>query len=228
MRQCLPLALCILLLMPFSTFSQADSTPASKIAQSTGAADDLQKDLDVFLKRQGEVAGLHRKFAFLTAGFLLLGDALGTYHFFALHASGHDYCRAHSNGMDSDSISGAVYRAGILQAWGNSESQLFRVLHGGAITLGAISYSATATMELTMPRMINDNRPFSTVNMHHGLFYFHAGLMLANIGLGFLESYALSNGNHDLVMGAGIAHLIVGYALPIVITTSGLVYKLDL
>jgi hypothetical protein len=216
------------LLMPFSSFSQSDSTPASKTALSTDVADGLQKDLDVFLERQGDVAGLHRKFAFLTAGFLLLGDALGTYHFFALQASGHDYCRAHSQGMNSDSIAPAVYRAGILQAWGNSESQLLRVLHGGTIALGAISYTATATMELTMPRMIKDNRPFSSVNVHHGIFYFHAGLMVANIGLGFLESYALSRGNHDLVIGAGIAHLIVGYALPIVITTSGLVYKLDL
>ena len=228
MRLFLPLALCILLLVPFSSFSQSDSTPASTTAQSTDAPDNLQKDLDVFHERQGDVAGIHRKFAFITAGFLLLGDALGTYHFFALQASGHDYCRAHSHGMDSDSISPVVYRAGILQAWGNSESQLFRVLHGGAIALGAISYTATATMELTIPRMIKDNRPFSSVNVHHDLFYFHAGLMLANIGLGFLESYALSSGNHDLVIGAGIAHMIVGFALPIVISASGLVYKLDL
>jgi hypothetical protein len=228
MRQFPPLALCLLLLAPFSSFSQSDSTPASTTAQATDAAGQLQKDLDLFHDRQGDAADIHKKLAFLTAGLLLLGDALGTYHFFALQASGHDYCRAHSNGMDSDSINPAVYRAGILQAWGSSESQLLRVLHGGAIALGAVCYTATATIELTMPRMINDNRPFSPVNVHHGIFYFHAGLMVANIGLGFLESYALSSGNHDLVIGAGITHMIVGFALPIVISASGIVYKLDL
>jgi hypothetical protein len=222
------LLLVAVVLAPSRSYSQQDSSAPVAQAGFNAAAADLQKDLDEFVDRQGKIAGVHKTFAFLTAGCLLLGDILGTYHFFELRDAGHRYCDAHSNGADADNIDPAVFRAGILDAWGSSNSQLFRVLHGGSIALGTIFYTATATMELSMPRMIKDDRPLSSVNLHHDLFYLHAGLMIASIGLGFWESYALSRGEHDVVHGVGIAHLIIGYALPIVITTSGLAYKLDL
>jgi hypothetical protein len=221
-------ALCLILLVPAHSLAQSDSSAVPAATVPAAVADNLQKDLDVFLDRQSDVVDMHKRFAFLSAGFLLLGDALGTYQFFHLRSLGHDYCRSHSNGAESDSIDPAVFRAGIAQAWGDPQSQLFRVLHGGSITMGTICYTATATMELTMPRISKDKRPLSAVNVHHGLFYLHAGLMVANIGLGFLESYALSRGNHDLVIGAGTAHMVIGFALPVVMTASGLVYKLHL
>jgi hypothetical protein len=188
----------------------------------------MQAELDSLFERQNKVASVHKAFAFVTAGALLAADALGAYHFRSLMSDGHDYCETVSGRTDEDKIDPSVYKEGIQQAWRSTDSQLFRVLHGSTVALGSISYTATATMELTMPRMSEDNRPISSVNIHRYLFYFHAGLMLANIGLGFLESHALSQGNHDLVRGAGIAHMVVGFALPVVITTSGIVYKLPL
>jgi hypothetical protein len=206
----------------------SDSANIVAVVQTTAPDPTPQQDLDKFTDRQAKVVRIHRAFAFVTAGLLVVGDALGTYHFFALRASGHAYCDAHSTGRESETADPAIYKAGILQAWSDPQSQEFRVLHGGTIMLATISYTATATMELTMPRMITDNRPLSSVNLHRDLFFVHAGLMLANIGLGFLESYALSKGNHDLVTGVGITHMVVGFALPVFVTASGLAYKLKL
>jgi hypothetical protein len=222
------LMLIALPLVPSLSYSQQDSSAPVSPTVSRAVADNLQKSLGEFQDRQGAVANVHKTFAFLSAGCLLLGDILGTYHFFELRDAGHSYCDAHSNGVETDNIDPAIFRAGILDAWGSSNSQLFRVLHGGSIALGTIFYTATATMELTMPRMIKDDRPISSVNLHRDLFYLHAGLMIASIGLGFWESYALSRGDHDTVLGVGIAHMVIGLALPVVITTSGLAYKLDL
>ncbi len=228
MRRSLFLLLSTTLLVPLASYSKSDSTALPTETVLKSVADDMQKDLDEFQLRQSNVVRIHKTFAFLTAGFLLVGDALGTYHFLELRTAGHTYCDAHTKGANEENIDPAIYHAGILDAWGSSNSQLFRVLHGGCITLGAVFYTATATMELTMPRMIKDDRPLSSVNLHHDLFYLHAGLMLANIGLGFWESYALSKGNHDLVIGVGAAHMVIGYALPIVMTASGLAYKISL
>jgi hypothetical protein len=78
---------------------------------------------------------------------------------------------------------------------------------------------------LTLPRFDKDTSMFSRPNIHRNIFYLHAALMLANIGLGFAESFALSQGNHDLVVGLGATHMIIGIAAPAVMFGSGLVFK---
>jgi hypothetical protein len=50
--------------------------------------------------------------------------------------------------------------------------------------------------------------------------------MAANIALGMVESHALSQGNHDVVMGAGIAHLAVGFSLPVIMFGAGFIFNL--
>jgi len=210
-----------------SARAQPDSTAIAAAAQLTGEeVAEAQVDLDRYLDRHQRAVKVHKTFAFLSAGFLLAGDALGVYHYLDMRNKGHDYCDAHNGGADEDNIDPAVYSAGIQDAWLDSESQLFRVLHGGTIAVGSIFYTATAAIEFTTPRMSRDKRTLSAPNVHRALFFLHAGLMVANIGLGFLESYALSDGNHDLVQGVGITHMVIGLALPVVITASGIVYKI--
>ena len=48
--------------------------------------------------------------------------------------------------------------------------------------------------------------------------------MAANIALGCAESRALSQGNHNQVVGFGIAHMIIGLSLPVIMVGSGLVF----
>ncbi len=50
--------------------------------------------------------------------------------------------------------------------------------------------------------------------------------MATNIALGFLTSYALSEGNHQMAQGLGIAHLAVGFAAPVSMMGAGLIFKI--
>jgi hypothetical protein len=47
-------------------------------------------------------------------------------------------------------------------------------------------------------------------------------MMVAQVGLGLAESYALSTGQHDLMIGLGAAHAALGLAIPAVMLGAGL------
>jgi hypothetical protein len=59
-------------------------------------------------------------------------------------------------------------------------------------------------------------------DVHRYAFFVHAALMVAQIGLGFAETYALSTGQHDLVIGLGATHAVIGLAIPAVMIGAGL------
>lgn len=178
---------------------------------------------DQFTDRQIKGMKIHKRMAFTTGGLLLMSDAMGAYHFFSMIRQGHDY--RDSIGFDEENGNKLVQTNEMKNIWRSSESQSERVIHGALITASTICYVATATIELTLPRIDGDNSKFSRPNIHRGIFYTHASLMLANIGLGFAESYALSQGKHDLVQGLSVAHMIVGFTTPVVMIGSGLVFK---
>ncbi len=46
--------------------------------------------------------------------------------------------------------------------------------------------------------------------------------MVAQVGLGFAETYALSTGQHDLMIGLGATHAAIGLAIPAVMIGAGL------
>jgi hypothetical protein len=178
---------------------------------------------DDFGTRQYKGVRLHRALAFTTGGLLLAADAMGIYHFLSMQQQGHDY--RDKIGYSEDNGNETVRSNEIQTVWQNNQSQSERVIHGALIAASVISYVSTATIELTLPRMDNDSSRFSKPNIHRSVFYCHAALMLANIGLGFAESYALSKGEHNLVQGLGITHMVVGIAAPVVMIGSGLVFK---
>lgn len=170
-------------------------------------------------ERQMKVRNIHRIFAWTTAGVLLSAEAVGIYHFFSMMKYGHDY-------RDNNSWSSADETDWIQDYWQTPKAQAMRILHGSLIAVGTSLYTATAIMEITIPRLDTDSRFLSRPNIHRAIFFTHASLMLVNIGLGFLESYALSQGNHDLIVGAGIAHLAIGLSIPVIMVSSGLVFKI--
>lgn len=177
-----------------------------------------------YMNREYKGMKVHKTLAFTTGGLLLLSDAVGAYHFFSMRNQGHDYRDAHGykeKNMDEQAQSNEIQTISR-----SSESQTEKAIHTELIALSTICYVATATIELTLPRMNTDSSKFSKPNIHRSLFYGHAALMLANIGLGIAESYALSQGNHNLVQGLGITHMIVGIAAPVIMFGSGIVFKL--
>jgi hypothetical protein len=177
-----------------------------------------------YMNREYKGMKVHKALAFTTGGLLLLSDAVGAYHFFSMRNQGHEYRNA--NGYTERNMNADAQTKEIETISRSSKSQTEKAIHTELIALSTICYVATATIELTLPRMDTDSSKFSRPNIHHSLFYGHAALMLANIGLGIAESYALSQGNHNLVQGLGITHMIVGIAAPVIMIGSGIVFKL--
>jgi hypothetical protein len=186
----------------------------------------LQGEHDANAARLYKASRVHKALAFTTAGLLLAADAVGTYHFFGMRQAGHHF--RDSIGFAEDQTGSAAQAEGTRAAWLGTESQALRVVHAGLIAASCITYTSTATIELSLPRMDTDPSLLSQPNIHRWAFYLHLSLMVANVGLGLTESYALSRGNHDLVMGAGIAHMVVGIAVPVAMVGSGLAYKVSL
>ena len=68
--------------------------------------------------------------------------------------------------------------------------------------------------------------PSRAGRIHRDAFFVHAGLMAADVVLGFLLTNALSRGSHGEVVGYGAAHAGIGLAIPVVILGSGLAVDL--
>ena len=189
----------------------------------------LTADLNRALERQYAMVRAHKLLAYTTAALVQATDIEGTYHFLNMEKLGHhirDSLDAVSQATGS-AYTPAEQAAGIKEAWLNSESQSLRVLHGALVISSIIAYTSTATIELTIPRLAKDPEGIRMAKLHRNIFYVHAALMAANVVLGYAESRALSSGDHDNVVGYGIAHMIIGFSLPVIMVGSGLVFRIQ-
>jgi len=217
-------SLFFLFLLHFTLYCQEQSVlPQPAIIDTTDIKEAMTVRDNLF-DRQMNMLKLHKTFAYTTGGLILATDAVGLYHFLSMMNEAHKYRNAHHINRRSPDF--ATLQADEIKAvWNESQSQAERVVHGALVVSSAICYTTTATIELTMPRLNNDPLYMAKVKLHRNLFFAHASLMAANIGLGFAESYALSRGNHGALVPLGIAHLAVGFALPLVLCGSGLVFN---
>jgi hypothetical protein len=195
----------------------------------------LTADINRVLSRQYSMVKAHKLLAYTTAALVLAADIEGTYHFFNMERIGHkirDSANTANSGDESvDAVTQAtttvnpVYQAeGVKEAWLASESQSLRVLHGALIASSIIAYTATATVELTIPRLAKTPEGIRMAKIHRNIFYVHAILMAANVGLGYAESKALSRGDHNMVTKLGYTHMIIGFSLPVIMVGSGIVF----
>ncbi len=105
------------------------------------------------------------------------------------------------------------------QAW--ADGQWLRWTHIGLLAAGETVYLYNTATGVSMLSTETDDT--SQSRLHRYLFFGHLGLMAAEIGVGFWETYALEQGQHELVTGLGAAHLALGLAIPALILGSGLV-----
>jgi len=158
-----------------------------------------------------EVAGFTSTALFVAAG------VLGGIHIIDLMNAGHAY--RDSIGWDEDTGNPAVRSAEITKLWGEQSS--LRWWHVGLVAAGETLYLSDA---LTGVSMFTDSTPgkLTKHDIHRYAFFVHGGLMISEIVLGILVSDALRRGDHDAVIGYGIAHGAVGIAIPVVMLGAGL------
>ena len=158
-----------------------------------------------------EVAGFTSTALFVAAG------VLGGIHIIDLMNAGHKY--RDSIGWDEDTGSQTVRSAEITKLWGEQSS--LRWWHVGLVAAGETLYLGDA---LTGVSMFTDSTPgkLTKHDIHRYAFFVHGGLMIGEVVLGLLVSDALRRGDHDAVIGYGIAHGAVGIAIPLVMLGAGL------
>jgi hypothetical protein len=200
------------------------SIATQESSDSVAEEESIVLQTEMFTNQQYQAVKVHKALAFTTAGFLVASDIMGTYHYFSMRNKGHDY--RDRIGFTEESNDTSAQNGQIRYIWQQKPAQTERIIHTSLIAASAISYTATATIEFTMPRMSKNRSWFSNTNLHKYIVFTHMGLMAANIGLGLAESHALSQGNHGAVQGLGIAHMVVGYAAPVVMVLGGVVFKI--
>ena len=161
-------------------------------------------------------ATFHAVTGFTSSALFLGAGALGVWHFVNMMNAGHQLRDA--NGWTEGSPESI--RAGYVeQAWG-SDSDI-RWWHVGFLIAGETLYLGDA---ITGISMMTPQQPgkFSKHDIHRYAFFIHSALMVAQIGLGFAETYALSTGQHDLMIGLGATHAVIGLAIPTIMIGAGL------
>lgn len=122
-------------------------------------------------------------------------------------------------GISEEDQIGALCSTEISRLWGTSPAQALRWTHIGLLVTGEGLYLSNA---ITGIGMMGKSKPGLTRGkIHRYAFFVHAGLMIAEVALGFATSQALSQGDHEAVADLGRAHAVIGFAIPAVILGSG-------
>ncbi len=155
----------------------------------------------------------HKISGFTSGGLLLASGIVGAVHVFDMMSVAHAYRDKH--GMEEVAPECSVK---IREAW--SGDQTLRWVHVGLLSTGELLYLADAITGLTM--LTPDLPGLTKQDIHRYAFFTHAGLMAAEIILGFFTTDALKRGDHNTMLALGITHTAIGLAIPTVIIGAGI------
>jgi hypothetical protein len=163
-------------------------------------------------------ATFHAVTGFASTACFIGAGIIGTIHILDMMDQAHAY-RDSINFDEENPAQEPLRVAEIKTAWGDNQS--LRWWHVGLLVAGETLYLGDA---ITGISMLTKSQPgkLTKRDIHRYAFFVHASLMLAQVGLGFAETYALSTGQHDLVIGLGVAHAAIGLAIPAVMLGAGL------
>ena len=160
-------------------------------------------------------ATFHAVTGFTSSALFLGAGIIGVIHFVDMMNEAHNW-RDTTNWVEGNE---PARSSEIMTTWGNQQS--LRWWHVGFIIAGETLYIGDA---ITGISMMTHSQPgkLTKHDIHRYAFFVHAALMVAQVGLGFAETYALSTGQHDLMIGLGATHAVIGLAIPAVMIGAGM------
>ncbi|HEY9054122.1 MAG TPA: hypothetical protein VIO60_04820 [Rectinemataceae bacterium] len=185
-------------------------------AQDAGSSPSVPSS---FLDFPGKTS-YHMTAGWVSTGLLAAAGALGAWRALDLMNRGHEL--RNDLGLDDEDDPAIAPALGSLWA----DGQALRWLHVGLLAAGETLYLGNAVTGLSM-KIPKGERSLSS-NIHLGAFIAHAGLMAAELVLGFMTSAALESGDHEAHIGLAIAHAAIGVTIPLVMGGAGLAAVLDL
>jgi hypothetical protein len=123
--------------------------------------------------------------------------------------------------LEESGVANEANRGAYMMAiWNEPGNQALRWWHVGLLGAGEALYLYNAVTGIGM--WSGDQPGLTREKLHRYAFFLHAGLMAAQVFLGFFESYALQTGNHEVHVGIGVAHCVIGFTIPVVMLGAGL------
>ena len=199
------------------TDADSGATPATDA--NTGATPGGGKPLAPSLFGIPTSINAHRVAGYVSGGLLLAAGVVGLVRFNDMkdraHARRED--DGEEEGGEDDDCADIIH-----EEW--SQGQALRWAHIGLVVSGESLYLYDAATGISLMR--KGGTVSRAGRIHRNAFFAHAGLMVADVVLGFLLTNALERGDHGQVVGYGAAHAGLGLAVPIVILGSGLAVDL--
>ena len=162
----------------------------------------------------------HRVAGYVSGGLLLAAGVVGLVRFNDMKDRAHD--RREDDGEGEEDGDDDDCAEIIREEW--NQGQALRWAHIGLVVSGESLYLYDAATGISLMR--KGGTVSRAGRIHRNAFFAHAGLMVADVVLGFLLTNALERGDHGQVVGYGAAHAGLGLAVPIVILGSGLAVDL--
>jgi hypothetical protein len=164
----------------------------------------------------------HQVSGFTSASLFLAAGVIGTVQWGTMMAAGHKYRDNHIPPIE-DYENSPECAAFLMDMWNDPEHQALRWTHVGLLAGGEAFYLYNT---VTGIGMLSKERPgLAAQDLHRYAFFTHAGLMLAQIIMGVFTTEVLSSGNHEAMIGLGIAHTVVGFTIPVVMIGSGIAVR---
>ncbi|MCX7023737.1 MAG: hypothetical protein NT080_03860 [Spirochaetes bacterium] len=158
---------------------------------------------------------VHRFSGYASGGLFAAAGIVGVVRYFDLKDRGHKFRT--EDEFEDDECGGIIQNV-----W--ADGQWLRWTHVGLIVSGESLYLFDGITGLSL--IPPDGSGTRAGLIHRTAFFVHAGLMAAEVVLGFLETDALSRGDHEMINAYGAAHAVIGVAIPVVIIGSGLTIDL--
>ena len=195
-----------------------ETSPDYGIDADSGASESSGEKLNPNFLGIPTTVNTHRILGYTAGGLLLAGGVVGTIRFLDLMDRSHARRDGVEGGDGDDENCGII----IHEEW--ADGQALRWTHVGLVATGETLYLFDAATGISM--MKKGVQPSKAGRIHRNAFFVHAGLMAADVILGFLLTNALDKGNHGEVVTYGAAHAGIGIAIPVIILGSGLAIDL--
>ncbi len=159
----------------------------------------------------------HKITGYAAGGLFVAAGVVGAVRFLDLQSRAHAFREGEDSFDDSfDSKCPGI----ITQEW--KKGQELRWTHVGLLIGAESLYLFDGVTGMSMMGKSKSGAG----KIHRNAFFVHAGLMLAEIVLGFMETDALQKGDHERLITYGAIHTGIGIAIPLVILGSGLAVDL--
>jgi hypothetical protein len=197
---------------PLDGSAAADATTGATEAagDAAGAAP------STFLGFKSKTA-FHKATGYTSSALFLGAGIVGAVQWGTLIQESHQYRDKNGIGEDDISTLCAAYIAGLRD---DPLHSALRWTHVGLMVAGEALYLADAITGLSM--LTKDRPGLTPQDIHRYAFFTHGALMISELVLGIASSAFLDLGEHESIVGVGIAHTAIGVAIPVVMLSAGI------